>query len=136
MYVSGSSVWSSGVTVCDTLAVRVCTEELFINYLLRPSLSHSERVRRQYIIVCMVALFISPLTYVEEGFGVHSLSTSPEPLVNVVFRYRPIHLSPKIFFFFPFKFVMTILCVALPLPVGLFDPVFLLGGVFGRIVGE
>jgi hypothetical protein len=28
------------------------------------------------------------------------------------------------------------LCVALPLPVGLFDPVFLLGGVFGRIVGE
>lgn len=106
------------------------------NYLLRPSLSHSERVRRQYILVCMVALFISPLTYVEEGFGVHSLATSPEPLVNVVFRYRPIHLSPKIFFFFPFKFVMTILCVALPLPVGLFDPVFLLGGVFGRIVGE
>jgi H+/Cl- antiporter ClcA len=73
--------------------------------------------------------------YVEEGFGLHSLETKPEPLLDVVFRYRPIELTERIFLYFPFKFIVTILCVALPLPVGLFDPVFLLGGVFGRIVG-
>lgn len=106
------------------------------NYLLRPSLAYSRIVTRQYIMVCVVAMLISPLMFVEQGFGAHSLHVEPEPLVDVVFRYRPIEFTPKIFFFFPFKFLMTILCVALPLPVGLFDPVFLLGGVFGRIVGE
>ena len=115
-----------------TLLQFVCTVR---SYLFRASLPQSSRVWRQYAVVCSVALLVSPLMYVEEGFGVQSLNTLPEPLLNVVFRYRPIEITPRIFFYFPFKFVMTILCVALPLPVGLFDPVFLLGGVFGRIVG-
>jgi H+/Cl- antiporter ClcA len=106
------------------------------NYLLRPSLPHNTRVRRQYVMVCTVALLVSPLMYIEEGFGVHDQNRSPEPLLDVIFRFKPVELSPRTCVYFPFKFLMTILCVALPLPVGLFDPVFLLGGVFGRIVGN
>lgn len=115
-----------------TLLRGVCAAR---NFFLRSSLPPSSLVWRQYAVVCAVALLISPLMYMEEGFGLRSPNTAPEPLLQVVFRYRPIELSPRVFLYFPFKFVVTILCVALPLPVGLFDPVFLLGGVFGRIVG-
>lgn len=105
------------------------------NYLLRSSLSQEVRVFRQYVMVVAVALLISPLVYLEQGFGAHSSHNHRDPLLDVVFRFQPIELSSRLLVFFPIKFVMTILCISLPLPVGIFDPIFLLGGVFGRIVG-
>ena len=116
----------------NTLLGFVCTVR---SYLFRPSLPRHDVLLRQYAVVIVVALLISPLTYEEEGFGIRALTTGPEPLVDVVFRYQPIELTPRIFFYFPFKFLVTILCITLPIPAGLFDPVFLLGGVFGRIIG-
>jgi H+/Cl- antiporter ClcA len=38
--------------------------------------------------------------------------------------------------YFLYKFFATALSVTLPLPVGLFTPIFLTGGVMGRIIGE
>lgn len=35
-----------------------------------------------------------------------------------------------------YKFVATLLSVTLPLPVGLFTPTFVTGGLIGRILGE
>lgn len=38
--------------------------------------------------------------------------------------------------FIVLKFIMTAVCVALPIPAGVFFPVFLIGAAFGRLVGE
>ena len=35
-----------------------------------------------------------------------------------------------------FKFIVTTICVSLPLPVGLFTPTFVTGGAIGRLYGE
>ena len=88
---------------------------------------------RKYLIVSIVALLITPVIYLEQGFG---STVKNIPLIDVVFRVQPVELTPRVLFYFPVKFLMTILCVTLPLPVGLFAPVFLLGGVLGRIVGK
>jgi chloride channel 2 len=44
--------------------------------------------------------------------------------------------SSDLVIFFLYKFIVTVLSVTLPLPVGLFTPVFWTGGVLGRYLGE
>ena len=44
--------------------------------------------------------------------------------------------SLTLWLYFPYKLLITALSVTLPLPVGLFTPVFLSGGVLGRICGK
>ncbi|XP_046850431.1 chloride channel protein 2-like isoform X2 [Xenia sp. Carnegie-2017] len=39
-------------------------------------------------------------------------------------------------FFIVFKFVMTAIAITLPVPAGIFFPVFVIGAAFGRLVGE
>eukprot|EP00602_Paraphysomonas_sp_CaronLab_P004192 CAMPEP_0185026590 /NCGR_PEP_ID=MMETSP1103-20130426/10944_1 /TAXON_ID=36769 /ORGANISM="Paraphysomonas bandaiensis, Strain Caron Lab Isolate" /LENGTH=734 /DNA_ID=CAMNT_0027560225 /DNA_START=58 /DNA_END=2263 /DNA_ORIENTATION=- len=103
------------------------------NRLLDKRLPSSILSSRKYLIVSIVALLITPVIYLEQGFG---STVKNIPLIDVVFRVQPVELTPRVLFYFPVKFLMTILCVTLPLPVGLFAPVFLLGGVLGRIVGQ
>ncbi|GLE10772.1 hypothetical protein PINS_up023012 [Pythium insidiosum] len=38
--------------------------------------------------------------------------------------------------YLPLKFLLTLLSVVLPIPAGLFTPTFVIGGIFGRLVGE
>ena len=47
-----------------------------------------------------------------------------------------IGLTTPLVLYLPFKFLVTTLCVSLPLPVGLFTPTFVTGGAIGRIFGE
>ena len=44
--------------------------------------------------------------------------------------------SLHVWLYFPMKLFITVISVTLPLPVGLFTPVFLIGGTFGRLFGE
>jgi chloride channel 2 len=46
----------------------------------------------------------------------------------------PVFLSLTLFIIF--KFVFTVVAVALPIPAGVFFPVFIIGAGFGRLVGE
>lgn len=102
----------------------------YLDPFLPPSTLHS----RMLIIVVLVAALSAPVMYFESEFrgpnsSEHSLATtlfSPDSIDNI---------SRKLYFF-PVKFVVTILSVTLPLPVGLFTPVFILGGVLGRIIGR
>lgn len=45
-------------------------------------------------------------------------------------------LSRSLVTYLPLKYVMTLLSVVLPIPAGLFTPTFVIGGIFGRLVGE
>lgn len=45
-------------------------------------------------------------------------------------------LSRSLVTYLPLKFILTLLSVVLPVPAGLFTPTFIIGGIFGRLVGE
>lgn len=45
-------------------------------------------------------------------------------------------LSRSLVTFLPLKFVLTLVSVVLPIPAGLFTPTFVIGGIFGRLIGE
>ena len=48
----------------------------------------------------------------------------------------PIGVTGPLIAYVEFKFLVTTICVALPLPVGLFTPTFVTGGAIGRLFGE
>ncbi|CAI5716104.1 unnamed protein product [Hyaloperonospora brassicae] len=45
-------------------------------------------------------------------------------------------LSKSLVTFLPLKCVLTLVSILLPVPAGLFTPTFVIGGIFGRLVGE
>ncbi|CAH0521741.1 unnamed protein product [Peronospora belbahrii] len=45
-------------------------------------------------------------------------------------------LSRSLLTFLPLKYVLTLISIVLPVPAGLFTPTFVIGGIFGRLVGE
>ena len=47
-----------------------------------------------------------------------------------------VSLYDQLQLFFPLKFLLTALCVTLPVPAGIFAPTFLIGGLVGRIMGQ
>ena len=53
-------------------------------------------------------------------------------LVDYMFQATELGLTLSLCLYFPYKFLVTAFSVTLPLPVGLFVPVFLTGGIFGR----
>lgn len=78
----------------------------------------------------------------QTGHGVSTLfdflftkndSSSPDTSTTIV-DYA--HMLPQLGVYFCYKFLATAVSVILPLPVGLFTPVFLTGGVLGRLLGE
>lgn len=45
-------------------------------------------------------------------------------------------LSRSLVTYLPLKFILTLVSITLPIPAGLFTPTFVIGGIFGRLVGE
>ncbi|KAL7688633.1 putative chloride channel, voltage gated, chloride channel, core [Plasmopara halstedii] len=45
-------------------------------------------------------------------------------------------LSRSLLTFLPLKFILTLVSIVLPVPAGLFTPTLIIGGIFGRLVGE
>lgn len=89
--------------------------------------------RRRMGLVSMVTLILSTLMY----FELASIPEVPRLLIDYMFEQESLkHLLPKLMLYFPYKFLVTALSVTLPLPVGLFTPVFMTGSVLGRIIGE
>lgn len=109
----------------------------FRNQLLDPLQNSKSTIRiRRYLIVGSVTLFVSFFMYYE-------LATIPatgkgwSKLLDYLFQDRRLTLLvPKLAIYLFYKIIVTALSVTLPLPVGLFAPVFVIGGVLGRIVGE
>jgi chloride channel 2 len=98
--------------------------------------SKSTVASRRYVMVALVSLIVSiPLYY--ELVTVPEVSNGSKSLLDHLFQANDMgHILGKLVVYFAYKFAATALSVTLPLPVGLFTPVFLSGGVLGRVVGE
>ena len=83
--------------------------------------------------VAAVTLFVAPFIYLDSNNG---LKGDHRALANFLFQVEEVGLPKKLLLFVPYKFLITCLCVTLPLPVGLFTPVFITGGAIGRLFGE
>lgn len=89
--------------------------------------------RRKIFMVSVVTLIVSLLMY----FEMAAIPEIPRLLIDYMFDQQNLQpLLPKLLLYFPYKFLITALSVTLPLPVGLFTPVFMTGSVLGRIIGE
>lgn len=92
---------------------------------------------RRYLLVGLVTLCVSSAMYVELGLVPH---TGKGSFVMLQYLFGaelevPPALLTKMCFFAAYKFVATLFSVTLPLPVGLFTPTFVTGGLLGRILG-
>lgn len=82
---------------------------------------------------------------------------SPQTIINTLFtkadsKEEGAELARSLVTFFPLKYILTmsmyiylrwhgmkiigVVCVVVPLPAGVFTPTFVIGGIFGRMIGE
>jgi H+/Cl- antiporter ClcA len=92
---------------------------------------------RRYGLVAGVTLFVSCGLYAELA-RVPSPGSSSFRLLQYLFGTETMssEVVVALCFFSIYKFFATLLSVTLPLPVGLFTPTFVIGGLFGRILGN
>jgi len=89
---------------------------------------------RRWAYTFVVSTFIAFLTYIEmvgafgtdrSGFTIYS-----------VFQPDQQHSALAMILYVPYKVITTLFSVTLPLPVGLFTPVFQIGGALGHLTGD
>lgn len=106
------------------------------NRYLSFSLGWPVVARRRVWMVLATALVVAPLIYLDMVSGLPQGGPRPKPLTDYMFRSGIIGVSGPLALYAVFKFLVTALCVSLPLPVGLFTPTFVTGGAVGRLFGE
>lgn len=91
---------------------------------------------RRYCLVAAVTLFVSCGLYLELS-RVPSTGHGSLGLLQYLFSTQsiPAEAVVTLCYFSVYKFFATLLSVTLPLPVGLFTPTFVIGGLIGRILG-
>ena len=104
----------------------------FRNKILDPMLLRKDVIkRRRYIMVLIATSFVAPFTYYEIISDGKLLYT----LRDIMFTEKgDIYSLQVLSGFFFYKFFVTAISVSLPLPCGLFSPVFLAGSLLGRII--
>lgn len=92
---------------------------------------------RRYCLVASVTLFVSSALYLELS-RVPRSGRGSFALLQYLFSTQaiPSEVVVTLAFFSVYKFFATLLSVTLPLPVGLFTPTFVIGGLLGRILGK
>lgn len=95
--------------------------------------------RRRYCMVGVVSLVISIAMYYElSSIPLGTGANAQHRTVSDILFHQDDSFKNmnQLLPYFVYKFFATALSVTLPLPVGLFTPVFFTGGVLGRIIGE
>jgi len=105
------------------------------NHFLRYSLGAQVISQRRFILVLVAATVVGPMVYLDMIYGINA-DDHAHPLSEIMFRSVPMGLTRNLIVYTLSKFISTILCVCLPLPVGLFTPTFMTGAALGRIFGE
>lgn len=91
---------------------------------------------RSYGIVGIVS-FITAFGLYYEIATVSVIHGGSHSFYDVLFQRNDMSLMlGKLTLYFIYKFFATAFCVTLPIPVGLFTPIFLTGGVLGRVIGK
>ena len=86
--------------------------------------------------VLIVTIVISPFIFIE---FIYSHRRSQHVIMGEIIDLSDTSIEPlsmELVIYFLYKFVVTTVSVTLPLPVGLFTPTFLTGGVLGKIFGQ
>ncbi|ETV88383.1 hypothetical protein, variant 1 [Aphanomyces astaci] len=93
------------------------------------------------LIVVLVVTIIANVSnfYGDPAWFLHR--GSPQKIIDTLFTQSPTRedgalLARSLLTFLPLKYFLTIVCVVVPLPAGIFTPTFVIGGIFGRLVGE
>eukprot|EP00624_Nannochloropsis_granulata_P007809 evm.model.NODE_9626_length_8490_cov_36.178444.2 len=103
------------------------------NRYLRFSLGWAVVSRRRVWVVLAASVVIAPIVFLDVAYGLHG---GDKPLTDYMFQSGVMGVSVALGMYVVFKFLVTTLCVSLPLPVGLFTPTFVTGGAIGRLFGE
>ncbi|KAF1320896.1 Chloride channel, partial [Globisporangium splendens] len=78
----------------------------------------------------LAALFSDKLPFQQQKDGKH-----PPPHYEED-EDESVLLSRSLITYLPLKYVLTLVSVVLPIPAGLFTPTFVIGGIYGRLIGE
>ncbi|CAM9687607.1 unnamed protein product, partial [Chrysoparadoxa australica] len=108
------------------------------NSFMRTSLGPMLQRKRRFLLVAACGAVVIPLSFLELVYydRVTNIASNPHALVDHMFTPMLFGLSWHLCLYVPLKFLSTVLSIIQPLPVGLFSPIFLLGGAFGRLFGE
>ena len=91
----------------------------------------ARRAARKAAFVAATTLLVAPLAYWDLASGLYGPTWR-----MAAYFFRPgvtYGLSPSLLLYPCYKLVATTLCVSLPIPVGLFSPVFVAGAALGRL---
>eukprot|EP00904_Undaria_pinnatifida_P006780 jgi/Undpi1/3231/HiC_scaffold_15.g06605.m1 len=110
------------------------------NFFTRKDLGESTRKMRMFGVVALCTLMVIPASYTEAVAFIEYESRDGKhrlhPLVDQMYEQRVFGVSWKMLQLLLLKAWATVFSVVQPLPVGLFSPVFVIGGVMGRNFGE
>lgn len=95
-------------------------------------LSPEFRYTQITVVALITALVSYPLTYLRNDSASIISDLFEDGDMKIISQYAPLHLI----IFAATRMVLTSASVHLPMPCGLFSPVFLIGGALGRLVGE
>eukprot|EP00752_Nemacystus_decipiens_P008716 g7778.t1 len=120
------------VAVLDALSKRR-------NFFTRKDLPPSTRKMRMFVVVALATLMVIPASFTEAvAFNIARRKGRAKyhPLVDRIYDQTEFGMSWHLVQLLLLKSWTTIFSVVQPLPVGLFSPVFVIGGLMGRIFGE
>lgn len=105
-----------------------------------PASTLSVTNRSMLLLKVYYGTFFLYLHYTPHTHAVQTLYTGQGPFVLLKYLFGRETMTNttlhQLCLFAVYKFIATLLSVTLPLPVGLFTPTFVTGGLIGRILGE
>uniref|UniRef100_A0A7M5X152 Chloride channel protein n=2 Tax=Clytia hemisphaerica TaxID=252671 RepID=A0A7M5X152_9CNID len=147
-----------GLTCGLAGALFVYTHRKIVDFSQRHEASKFNRflAKSRFIYPAMIVIVVSTLSF-PKGFGMFMAGQlTPKEAVVQLFsnstwtsnpssdsekyllywrtEYSNVYMTLVIFILV--KFILTALCIALPIPAGAFFPVFVIGAAYGRLVGE
>eukprot|EP00117_Sycon_ciliatum_P024435 scpid42908/ scgid20503/ Chloride channel protein 2 len=84
----------------------------------------------------ILSLFFSNITWVTAVNDPESFADHRDTADLIVESFGSTNIFVSLIIFIVFNFIMTAISVTLPIPAGIFFPVFIIGAAFGRLVGE
>ncbi|CAN0510326.1 unnamed protein product, partial [Ectocarpus sp. 12 AP-2014] len=109
------------------------------NFFTRKDLDPSTRTKRVFVVVALATLLVIPASFTEDVAFSNVDRTGRakyHPLIDSIYDQTQFGMSWRLISLLLIKFWTTIFSVVQPLPVGLFSPIFVIGGLMGRIFGE
>jgi len=117
---------------CGLLASLFIVFVMFVNAIVTKLKGPIPSDLRLYALTLGMILIIAPIAYLDCAMGIKG---GQKTVTADLFNPELLSSGSVILAYFPLKVFVTVVSINMPLPVGLFDAVFLIGGCIGRLVG-